>query len=236
MAGAYSWRVADSVVAVCHSPGLIVDPKPYSPASERNRAPILTVLRGHFAERRQVLEIGSGSGQHAVHFAAAMPWLAWQCTERAEQLPGMHRWLDEAGLPNTPPPLVLDVAADWRPALAPALSRLREQGCRGFDAAFSANTLHIMAWHEVEALFTGLAQVLADAATVVVYGPFNAGGDYTSDSNRAFDAMLRARDPQSGLRDVEAVDALARGIGLRLVDDVAMPANNRSLVWRRGDD
>jgi hypothetical protein len=178
------------------------------------------VLREHFARRHRVLEIGSGTGQHAVHFATAMPWLEWQCSDRAEHLPGIRMWLHEAGLPNTPPPLELDVARGPWPA-------------PGFDAVFSANTLHIMGWPDVAALFAGMAGVLADSASVVVYGPFNDGGAYTSDSNREFDGWLKARDPRSGIRDVEAVDALARAIGLQRVADVAMPANNRCLAWRR---
>jgi cyclopropane fatty-acyl-phospholipid synthase-like methyltransferase len=207
--------------------------KPCSLACERNREPILGVLRKVFADRRRVLEIGSGTGQHAVHFAAALPWLSWQCTDRSGQLAGIRAWLGEAGLSNTPPPLALDVAQDWRTALTSTLSRERERGRGGFDAAFSANTLHIMAWPEVQALFAGLDTALADDATVVIYGPFNRDGAYTSDSNRGFDAMLRARDPASGLRDLEAVDALAHAIGLRLDEDVPMPAHNRCLVWRR---
>lgn len=196
--------------------------KPYSPACERNRGPILEVLRRHFAQVRHALEIGSGSGQHAVHFATAMPWLSWQCSDRAEHLAGIGLWLDEAGLPNTPAPLELDVAGRW------PLQR--------FDAVFSANTLHIMDWTAVEALFRGVGAALKDNATLVIYGPFNYGGDFSSDSNREFEQWLKARDPASGIRDFEAVDALARGIGMRLVEDNAMPANNRCLVWRRGDN
>lgn len=201
--------------------------KPYSPSCERNRDPILEVLLAHFAKARSVLEIGSGSGQHAVHFAAAMPWLQWQCSDRAEHLPGIRAWLDEAGLPNTPAPVELDVAhGPWPLA--------------NFDAVFTANTLHIMAWEEVEALFVDLGERLAFAPvaetsfTLTVYGPFNYGGDFTSDSNRDFDASLRSRDPRMGIRDFEAVNGLARVIGLGLIDDIAMPANNRCLVWRRG--
>ena len=194
--------------------------KPFAPACERNREPILAVLRDRFAERRRVLEVGSGTGQHAVHFAAAMPWLEWQCSDRAESLAGIRAWLDEAGLSNTPPPLQLDVARGPWPA-------------GRFDAVFSANTLHIMGWAEVQAFFAGMAGVLADSASVVVYGPFNRGGAYTSDSNRDFDGWLKARDPRSGIRGFEEVDALARAIGLQLVDDVAMPANNRCLAWQR---
>ena len=196
--------------------------KPFAPACERNREPILAVLRDCFADRRRVLEIGSGTGQHAVHFAAAMPWLQWQCSERAEHLPGIRAWLDEAALANTPAPLELDVARGPWPV-------------DGFDAVFSANTLHIMGWPEVEAFFAGVGRVLAGArdGVLAVYGPFNDAGGHTSDSNREFDAWLRARDPRSGLRDFKAVDALAAAAGLRLAADVAMPANNRCLAWRR---
>lgn len=193
--------------------------KPFSAACERNRAPILAALRLHFADRRHVLEIGSGTGQHAVHFAAALPHLVWQTSDRAEWLPGVRLWLAEAGLPNTPPPLELDVRGPWP--------------SERFDAIFSANTLHIMGWPEVEALFAGLPAVLADDARLTIYGPFNYGGRFTSPSNAAFDAGLRADDPKRGIRDFEAVDALARGIGFELVEDLAMPANNRCLSWRR---
>lgn len=194
---------------------------PVSPACERNRDPILEVLRDRFADRRRVLEIGSGTGQHAVHFAAAMPWLTWQASERPGHLAGIEAWLSEAALPNTPPPIALDVAEGPWPA-------------GPFDALFSANTLHIMGWPAVEAFFAGLPPVLAADATVVVYGPFNYGGSYSSKSNRDFDAWLKARDPASGIRDFERVDRLAQGIGLRLAADHPMPANNRCLCWSRG--
>jgi len=193
--------------------------KPHAPSCERNREPILEVLRQHFADRRHVLEIGSGTGQHAVHFAAALTWLDWQCSDRAENLPGIRAWLDEAALPNTPPPLELDVDGPWP---------------RGaFDAVFSANTLHIMAWHEVEALFAQLPAVVTDDARLAIYGPFNYGGRYSSDSNAAFDQCLKARGTHMGIRDAEAVDALAAAARFVLVDDVAMPANNRCRVWQR---
>ena len=199
--------------------------KPYSPSCERNRDPILAVLREHFADRRHVLEIGSGTGQHAVHFAAAMPWLAWQCSDVGDNLPGIRSWLDDACLSNTPPPVELDVRRAWPTP---------RSGVPPFDAVFTANSLHIMGWPEVQAFFAGVDTVLAEDAMLVVYGPFNYGGDYSSDSNREFDCWLKARDPRSAIRDFEAVDALARGIGLRLVADIAMPANNRTLLWRRG--
>lgn len=197
--------------------------KPHAPACDRNRDPILAVLREHFADRRRVLEIGSGTGQHAVHFAAALPWLDWQCSDVAAQLAGIRLWLDEAALPNTPAPLELDVARGPWP----------ESG--RFDAVFTANTLHIMGWPEVEAFFAGAGRLLdgAQGGKLVVYGPFNYGGAYTSDSNRDFDAWLAARDPRSAIRDAEAVEALASAARLGRMADVAMPANNRCLVFSR---
>lgn len=193
--------------------------KPFAPACERNKGPILEVLVPCLADRRRLLEVGSGTGQHAVHFAPALPHLQWQCSDRAENLPGIRAWLAEAALRNTPPPLALDVAGAW-----PA---------GPFDALFSANTLHIMAWPEVEALFAALPAVLDTDAVLVIYGPFKYGGCFTSASNAAFDASLRTDAPHRGIRDFEAVDALARGVGLRLEADVSMPANNQCLVWRR---
>jgi cyclopropane fatty-acyl-phospholipid synthase-like methyltransferase len=193
--------------------------KPHSPSCERNREPILDVLREHFADRRQVLEIGSGTGQHAVHFAAALPRLSWQSSDRAENLPGIRAWLAEAALPNTPPPLELDVGGTWPSG--------------PFDAVFSANTLHIMAWSEVERLFARLPAIVTDDAVLAIYGPFNHQGRYSSDSNAAFDLWLKARGAQMAIRDAEAVDALAQAAGFDLLADIAMPANNRCRVWRR---
>ncbi|MET0288750.1 MAG: DUF938 domain-containing protein [Pseudoxanthomonas sp.] len=194
--------------------------KPFAASCERNRVPILDVLQPLLRHARSVLEIGSGTGQHAVHFATAMPWLRWQTSERAPLLSGIAQWLDEAALPNTPAPLALDVSEGHWPA-AP------------FEAVFSANTLHIMGWPQVVALFDGVARVLSDDGVLAVYGPFNEGGAYTSASNAEFDAWLKARDAASAIRDVEQVDALARTAGLALEADHAMPANNRLLVWRR---
>ena len=193
--------------------------KPYSAACERNRGPILEVLREHFADRRRVFELASGTGQHAVHFAAALPQLQWQCADRAEALPGMRLWLDEAALPNTPPPLAFDLAD----ALWPT----------GHDALFSANLLHIVGWPLVQTLFRRLHELLTADATVLIYGPFNYGGQYTATGNAEFDVWLKARDPASGIRDFEAVDALAQAAGLALRADIPMPANNRCLVWKR---
>ncbi len=192
--------------------------KPHAPATARNRDPILAVLRDAFADRQRVLEVGSGTGEHAVYLAAALPHLTWQCSDRDENLAGIRAWLDEAGLVNTPPPLRLDVARDAWPGMQ-------------FDAAFSANTLHIMGWPEVEAMFAGLEKALLPGATLAIYGPFRVGDRHTSDSNAAFDAGLRERGPHMGVRDLEAVDSLARGIGLRRMQPHQLPANNLCVVW-----
>lgn len=193
--------------------------RPYSPSCDRNRDPILAVLREHFSERRKVLEIGSGTGQHAAYFSRALPHLHWQASDVAENLADISAWLDAEALSNAAAPLALDVNGEW-PAEV-------------FDAAFSANTLHIMSWADVERLFAGLNTVLAPDATLAVYGPFNYGGRFTSESNAAFDRSLRARAAHMGIRDFEAVRGQAEAIGFRLVADVAMPANNRTLIWRR---
>ncbi len=194
--------------------------KPQAPACDRNRDPILEVLRQHFANRRHALEIGSGTGQHAVYFAAALPRLTWQTSDVADNLAGIRTWLEEARLPNLPPPVRLDVNGAW------------PQSAR-YDAAFSANTLHIMSWGDVQRMFEGLGAVLAEDATLAIYGPFNYRGRFTSKSNAEFDQWLKQRSSDMGIRDFEAIDALARSIQLQLVEDRAMPANNRTLVWQR---
>jgi cyclopropane fatty-acyl-phospholipid synthase-like methyltransferase len=177
------------------------------------------VLREHFADRHRVLEIGSGTGQHAVYFAAALPQLIWQTSDLEPSLPGIRLWLEESGLPNLPQPIPLDVTGSWPDTR--------------FDAVFTANTLHIMSWPHVRALFAALAKVLTADAVLAVYGPFNYQGRFTSPSNASFDEWLKQRSPESGIRDFEAVDELARSIGFALVEDRPMPANNRTLLWRR---
>lgn len=192
--------------------------KPIAPSCEKNREPILEVLREHFADRRHVLEIGSGTGQHAIFFAEHLPHLRWQTSDRAENLPGITAWLQEAALPNTVLPLELDVTAAWPE--------------RRHDAVFSANTLHIMPWSAVECLFARLPDVLVANARLVIYGPFNYGGQFSSDSNAAFDRWLKEKAPHQGIRDFEKVHALAQAAGLELLEDRAMPSNNRCLVWQ----
>ncbi|NJD07442.1 MAG: DUF938 domain-containing protein [Methylococcaceae bacterium] len=200
---------------------MIEPSKPYAPSCDRNRDAIAEVLRRHLTGPASVLEIGSGTGQHAVHFAGVFPHLHWQCSDRGDCLSGIRAWLAEAGLANAPEPLELDVGGSWPE--------------RRYDAVFSANTLHIMSWGEVEQMFAGMGQVLNPAAVVIVYGPFNYGGTYTSESNARFDVWLKERGAHQGIRDFEAVQRLAAGIGLELLEDAAMPANNRCLVWRWTD-
>jgi SAM-dependent methyltransferase len=193
---------------------------PFSEACERNKKPILEILRGALARRRHVVEIGAGTGQHAVHFAGKLPQLEWQPTDRSEYLPGIAARVAAEGPANLHAPIELDVMqADW-----PSLDA---------DAVYSANTLHIMSWPEVEAFFSGVGRILQRGGVLVVYGPFRYGGSFTSESNAAFDRSLRVRDPASGIRDFEAVNALAEAQGLELRADHTMPANNQLLTWVR---
>ena len=194
--------------------------KPFAESCEQNKVPILEVLQDVFADRQNVLEIASGTGQHAVFFGRALPHLVWQTSELAANHAGIRMWLDEAQLPNVLPPVEIDVsAAAWPVGTV--------------DAIFNANTVHIVAWPEVERMFAGIGRVLEAGGVLCLYGPFNYGGNYTSDSNARFDAWLKKRDPKSGIRDFEAINQLAELQGLSLRKDVAMPANNRTLVWQR---
>jgi hypothetical protein len=194
---------------------------PFSDACERNKDPILQVLRPALASHQSVLEIGSGTGQHAVHCAAAMPWLRWQPTDRAEWIESLREVCTAAGLPNLQAPVLLDVAQSRWPDVSA-------------DALFTANTLHIMSWQQVRSLFSALGTVLRGAApSLLIYGPFRYRDAFTTDSNATFDKFLRARDPLSGIRDFEAVDALAHEQGFRLAADHDMPANNQLLHWAR---
>jgi SAM-dependent methyltransferase len=195
--------------------------KPFSEASEENKEPILRVIAPLFVQAHRLLEIGSGSGQHAVYFAEAMPHLTWQTSDRRENLPGIRLWLQEAGLANLPSPLELDVicAEAWPEP--------------GFDGAFSANTAHIMSWTEVQAMFRGIARVLLPGGCFALYGPFNYGGHYTSESNACFDRWLKGRDPRSSIKNYEDLVDLAREVGLLPAADYEMPVNNRTLVWCR---
>lgn len=194
--------------------------KPYSSSCDQNREPILAVIEPLLRDCETLLEIGSGTGQHAVYFGARMPRLSWQTSDREANLDGIRQWLDEVALPNLPPPLRLDVVQDDWPA-------------GPFDAVFSANTLHIMHWSQVEASFAGVGRVLRPGGRFLLYGPFNYGGRYTAVSNERFDHWLRQQDPRQGVRNFEDLDTLAEQAGMRLLIDHTMPADNHLLIWTR---
>ncbi|MGD8207527.1 MAG: DUF938 domain-containing protein [Thiohalocapsa sp.] len=193
--------------------------KPFAAACEENKGPILAVLEGLFRNVTSVLEIGSGTGQHAVHFAAALPHLTWQCSDVAAYLPGIRAWLTDAASTNLPEPLLLDVDGVWPSGT--------------YDAAFSANTAHIMSLPQIERLFSGVGRLLPPRGPFALYGPFSDGGHHNSPSNEAFDRMLRRRDPRSGVRDLDDLRRFAAEADLVLEEDVTMPVNNRILIWRR---
>ncbi len=194
--------------------------KPYSQSCENNQSPILEILRGVFTQPLTVWEIGSGTGQHACYFGRHLPHLTWQPSDREENLPGIAMWLQDAGLDNVKPPLILDVNDKNWP-------------CEKIQALFTANTLHIMSLREVETLFDNLEVYLAPLAVVCIYGPFNYQGEFTSESNAQFDQWLKRNNPESGIRDFEKIDRLATVAGLKLTADHSMPANNRLLVFER---
>ena len=194
--------------------------KPYAESCAQNQGQILEVLREEFAENKNVLEIASGTGQHAVFFGRALPHLNWQTSELAHNHAGIQAWLDEAQLANVRSPVTVDVFAPAWPI---------DQ----VDAVFNANTVHIVSWQGVEHMFAGIGRVLSLGGIVCIYGAYNYGGKFTSESNERFDAWLKSRDPVSGVRDFEAVNLLAEAQGLRLLKDVSMPGNNRTLVWQR---
>ena len=182
------------------------------------------MLKSAFQHSRHVLEIGSGTGQHSVYFAPRLPQLVWQTSDLADSHAGIQAWHAAHGAPNLRAPLEFDLAADAWPATTDP---------SGFDAVFTSNTCHIVAWPLVQRMFDLVGSHLPEGGVFAIYGPFNYGGHFTSDSNRAFDAWLRQRDARSGLRDFEAIVALAGQHGLQLELDQAMPANNRTLVFRK---
>lgn len=194
--------------------------KPYAASCDENREPILAVLKQLLPEHQAVLEIGSGTGQHAVYFGEQLAHLIWQTSDQLEYHAGIQAWLAEAQLPNVLPPLLLDV----RQAIWPSLK---------VDAAFSANTLHIMSWDAVQACFAGVGRLLPANGLFIVYGPFNYAGQFTSRSNERFDQWLKQRDPKSGIRSFEDLNLLAAKAGMELQADYEMPVNNRILVWRK---
>jgi SAM-dependent methyltransferase len=203
-------------------PGHDENARRFAPATERNREPILAVLRRVLPATAAVLEVASGTGQHAVHFARAWPGVRWQPTDLDdEMLASIAAWTHAEGLANLAAPLRLDVTADPWPALG------------AFDAIFCANMIHIAPWACCLGLLRGADAHLHAGGVLVLYGPFKIGGAHTAPSNAAFDADLRARDPSWGVRDLEAVAEAALAHALSLEERVAMPANNQTLVLRK---
>lgn len=198
------------------------DLRQYAPATERNRDFILSILQRVLPERGTVLEIGSGSGEHAVYFAARLPHLTWQPSDRdPAALASIGAWTTHAALPNLQAPLLLDVAADPWPA-------------ERADAVLAINVLHYSPWASTPALLAGAARLLPPRGVLYCYGPYRRGGAHTAPSNAQFDLWLKARDPRFGVRDLEAVQEAAQAAGLALEEVIDMPANNLSLVFRRG--
>ncbi|MFZ6759789.1 DUF938 domain-containing protein [Undibacterium sp. Ji50W] len=191
--------------------------KLFSAACERNSAPILQAIKPVLTGCQSLLEIGSGTGQHAVTFAQHLPHVLWQTSDRLEYHPSIQAWLDETAVPNVLPPLELNIGKTAFPE-------------QQFDAVFTANTCHIMAWEEVELMFAGVARVLEKPGRFLIYGPFNYAGEFTSASNQQFDASLKQQAAHMGIRDIEKIIELAGKHGMRLSENIAMPANNRLLV------
>ncbi|MFT7561588.1 MAG: hypothetical protein ACI93R_003517 [Flavobacteriales bacterium] len=192
---------------------------PFSQACENNKAAIAEQLKRILANANKVFEIGSGTAQHADYFTEQLPWLLWQCSDRGEYLDGITARLNRLARSSLPPVISLDVHdASW-----PA----------GYDAIYSANTSHIMSWDSVQAMFSKLSSTLTEGGDFVLYGPFKYGDEHTSASNADFDAYLRATQPHQGIRDFEQLNLLAQAAGFDFQGDIAMPANNHLLHWRR---
>jgi SAM-dependent methyltransferase len=201
---------------------MTTDARQSAPAAERNKEPILEVLARVLPQSGLVLEIASGTGQHVVHFARALPGLTWQPSEPDPQMrPSIAGWLAETGLSNVLPPLDLDVCRpEWPIGRA--------------DAVLCINMVHISPWQATEQLLAGCERILPPGGILYLYGPYRRDGRHTAPSNEAFDASLRQRDPQWGVRDLETVIEAASGHGLDLSEVVEMPANNLSVVFARG--
>ena len=194
--------------------------KPFADSSAENHQPIFEVIDPLLQDCQTLLEIGSGTGQHAVYFSESLPHLTWQCSDLKHNHAGINMWIEESGLNNVQAPIELNTLnSDWPD--------------QSFDAVFSANTVHIMDWNMVQGLFAGLAQVMNVGGRFLLYGPFNYNGQYSSESNARFDQWLKERDPGSGIKDFEKLDQLAKEAGLKFVNDYEMPVNNRLLYWQK---
>lgn len=197
------------------------DAKPYAPSCERNKEPILNVLKRLIKnEHKNLLEIGSGTGQHAVFFAQQSPHLNWTCSDVLENHHGIKLWLEELRLSNTFGPIEYEIGKDSFPN-------------GDFDLIFTANTFHIMSWDKCKELIKACGENLKKNTLIIIYGPFNYDGDYTSHSNAQFDIWLKGISAQSAIREFEEVDACMNQAGFKLVEDTPMPSNNRVLVFKK---
>ena len=194
--------------------------KPFAESCEQNKQSILDVLKTTFSEPGKVLEIGSGTGQHAVFFTEHLSYLQWFPTDIEESLPGIRSWVRDVDHARIEMPVALDVSIEIWPF-------------RNMDYVFTANTAHIVSWPEVKSMFRGVSQVLKSGGIFCQYGPFNYNGQYTSPSNESFDQWLKNRDPNSGIRNFEELVLLAKENNMILYTDFEMPANNRILAWQR---
>jgi cyclopropane fatty-acyl-phospholipid synthase-like methyltransferase len=193
--------------------------KPFSQACENNKLAILPVLKRHLENSNTLLEVGSGTGQHAVYFAAKLAHLSWQTSDQLQYHDGIRQWISGASLPNVLEPLQLNVQSyPWSQ--------------KQYDAVFTANTLHIMSANYAEIFMKNVANALSEAGKFIAYGPFNYTGEYTSESNARFDIWLKQQNADSAIRDMQSLDHFAEMGGLRLIEDNEMPANNRLLVWQ----
>ncbi|MDM3870427.1 DUF938 domain-containing protein [Porticoccus sp. W117] len=194
--------------------------KPFSQACENNKSPILDVLKEVFAQSKKVLEVGSGTGQHAVFFAPQLPHLQWHTSDLPDNHSGINHWIDECPSDNLYRPLLLD--AD-----------MPKWNLEDIDGVFTANTCHIMSWQSVQNLFARVGKILQPGGRFCIYGPFNYNGQYTSESNASFDVWLKEQAPHRAIRDFESINELAEKRQMKLVDDYEMPANNRLLVFEK---
>ena len=194
--------------------------KSFSAACERNKEPILKILKKVLVSVQTVLEIGTGTGQHALHFATAMPFINWQTSDLSINHDGINAWMSEASLNNLREPIFLDV-------------NMQEWPLRSVDAVFTANTLHIMPWHSVEKMFKGVSNLFFNKGIFCVYGPFKYGGEHLSKSNALFDQSIQVQYQGGGVRNYEDVVAVAAQFQLKLIDEFEMPSNNRLLVFSK---
>ena len=197
------------------------------PATSRNAGPILEVLKRVLPTSGTVLEIASGTGQHAAHFVSALPGIIWQPSEaNLNHHRSIRAWIKETAAPNLRDPLAVDVLdVPWPVETAPPTPPI--------TAIVNANMIHIAPWAVCEALLDGAERLLPPGGVLYLYGPYRVGGAFRSEGDAAFDVNLKSRNPEWGIRNLEDVIAAARERGLSLIEQIAMPANNLSLVFKR---